>query len=262
MAFSNFADYKYVIDINDQRQLDGYSNSGAITTGVYTFVYTAGTKTLATIYSNQARGSRSNPITRAQFLTDGKLVFYSSAASHDLFVAHSDGSVAFYAGVTPQTHQLKISRTNVEKCLIFPMLFIAGGTEVDTTLDLPYGALVHDAKIEVVDVDATETCDMGLLSSETSGDADGFLAAVSVATAGIPANITYTVGSNETYLSASTYGVLLASKSVGTDVNTDVGSLGRLTHYVTGANAVSVTYTPSTSDTFTGYGYVFFKHLR
>jgi hypothetical protein len=58
-------------------------------------------------------------------------------------------------------------------------------TEKDTGFDLPSGAQVEPFPgLEVVDIDATETLDVGILSTEASGDADGFIAAASVATIG------------------------------------------------------------------------------
>lgn len=258
-AGQQFGDRKYTIEVHDERSI-GHSTAGKIEDStVYVFVYSAGTRTLATIYSDTARTSKSNPITRSQFGTDDGIVFYGAASSYDILLAHSDGSIAKYTSVGPTTKRLMLPRSGSNKTLIFPMAASAGGSETDTGLDLPYGALVTDAYVEVVTTDATETVDMGLLSSETAGDADGFLNDVSVATAGIPARVAYTTGSNEVYLATFSYGALLGIASLGNDVATDVGSSSMLTHYVTGSNATSVTYTPSTSDTFAGYGYVIFR---
>lgn len=261
-AVRNFGDKKYSIKVHDQRSMNPGEGGIIEDATVYVMVFDAGTKTLSTIYSDTARTSKTNPITRSQFGTDDGISFYGPNSSYDLFIAHSDGSVAKYAGVSPRVHRLDLDRTGSDKVLVFPMVFNAGGTETDTGVDLPLGSFVVDAIVEVLTVDATETVDLGLLSSETNGDADGFLNDVSVATAGVPARLTYTTGANETYLSAVSYGALLAAVSLGNDVATDVGSFGRLTHYVTGSNATSITYTPSTSDTFVGTGYVFFKLLR
>lgn len=58
-------------------------------------------------------------------------------------------------------------------------------TEKDTGFDLPTGAQVQSFPgLEVSAIDATETIDCGILSTEASGDADGFIAVASVATAG------------------------------------------------------------------------------
>jgi len=57
-------------------------------------------------------------------------------------------------------------------------------------------------------------------------------------------------------------GALMGIGVTGTTTATDQGQPGGAGHIVTGANAVSLTYTPSSSDTAAGYIYVFFKHLR
>jgi hypothetical protein len=258
---SIFGDYRYEIRVTDQRSLDGYSPTGDITSGVFYIVMDAGTKTASTIYKDGRRTALTNPVSRTQFATDGKVVFYGPNTSYDIYLAHSDGSVAFYQSVTISTHVLAIDRTGVDKCLVVPF-GASDNAETDTGIDLPVGAYVTDCRLYVRTTDATETISVGLLSSETAGDADGLLAGVSVATAGWPALVTYTAGSNETYLATNLYGALIASGSVGNDVATDVGSLAMKGHVVTGANAKSVTYTGSAgSDTAAGEIYVFFKQL-
>jgi hypothetical protein len=257
-----YNDYCYQLPVSDGYARDGISTDGGITTGCYVFVYTAGTKTLATIYSDGIRTAKTNPISRAQFATDGMVTFYGAATSYDLVVCHSDGRNIFYPGVTPNVRHLVMSVGGSDRCIVFPMLFNSGGTVVDTGIDLPYKAHVYDLAVEVVDVDATETVDIGLLASETAGDEDGLVAALSVATAGFVKPYVNTTGSNETYVSSAKFGALMGPSVVGTDVDKDDGVSRGWGHVVDGANAKSLTYTPSTSDTFTGYGYVYFKMLR
>jgi hypothetical protein len=259
---SNFGDNKYEIQLKDARSFDATHDEGLITSGCLVFVYGAGTKTLATIYADGARTALANPITRAQFASDQGIKFFGAASSYDLLINDDKGNTASHLAVTPSVHLLPVNRSGVDKCLIFPMIFNSGGTEVDTGLDLPLDSLVYDARVEVVTVDSTETVDIGLLSTETAGDADGLVTAASVGTAGYPDMITATAGGNETYLSAVHYGALLGSFLAGSDVAGDVGTFLPKGKVVTGANAKSITYTPSTSDTFAGYGYVYFKLVR
>ena len=254
--------FKYDIEVRDNRSLSGYDQSGVITSGCHVIVYDAGTKTKSTIYADENKTAKTNDITRSAFATDTKIVFWSTKSSHDIFIADDKGNNAFHASVTPVMHVLPIDRSKSDKCLFFPMIFNSGGTETDTGLDLPLGAIVTDCAVEVVTTDATETVDIGLLASETNGDANGFAASVSVASAGIPQMLTATTGSNEVYWSATGYGVLLGTLTAGTDAAGDVGTFTRLKHYVTGSNATSVTYTPSSSDTFAGYGYIWYTHGR
>lgn len=255
-------DRKYEIGVVDGQSLDGYSEAGRISSGVLTFVYTAGTKTLATLYADKARTALANPITRTQFGTDGMIKFYAAAESVDIVINDDKGNTGDYPGVTYNTHVVKLNRTGSKKCLVFPIVFNSGGTETDTGLDLPKFSKVLDAAIEVVTIDATETIQLGLLASETNGDADGFLVSIDGGNAGFYGGVVSTVGSTETYISAVRYGALLGKGSVGTDAANDFGQPGGWGHFVVGSNAVSISYTPSSSDTLGAYGYVWFETMR
>ncbi len=263
MAASKFNDNKYDISVYDPAlSRDGFSEDGLISSGCLVFVYDAGTKTLSTIYSDGLRTALVSPISRAQFATDGKIKFYGPNSSYDIVVNDDKGNLAVYAGVTPVVHSVAIKRDGTSKVLVFPMIYNSGGTVVDTGLDLPYKCLVTDAAVEVVDVDSTETVDIGLLAGETAGDADGFIAAISVATAGYINPVGVTAGGNETFYATNKYGVLLGTFLAGSDVDKDNGLFQKSGHFVTGSNAKSIVYTPSSSDTFTGFGYVYFTVVR
>lgn len=250
-----YNDNFYNFEVKDLRTGDG------LTAGVFTFVYTAGSKTLATLYSDSARTSLANPITRAQFATDGQIQFYAEAASVDIFINDSLGNCSMVYGVTPYDHVVTINRDGVYKKLI--AAHGAETSETDTGLDFPYDSLITRVVVEVVTVDATETIDVGLLSSETAGDANGLLAAASVATAGFVAPAVITVGSNDNYISTAYYGALMGTGLAGADVATDTGQPGGLGHFVTGSNAVSLTYTCSAgSDTAAGYIHASFEMMR
>lgn len=56
-------------------------------------------------------------------------------------------------------------------------------TETQTAFTLPATAIVHDVFLNVITVDATETVDVG--TQGTSNDPNGYLAAASLATAGL-----------------------------------------------------------------------------
>lgn len=258
----NFGLKKYELRVVDGRALDGFSQMGDIVSGVYVFIYDAGTKTLSTVYGDFASAAKTNPITRSQFATDGKLVFYGLATSYDIFIADSLGNVAFYDAVTPNTHVLPLARTGVDKMMVVPFLFNAGATEVDTAVDFPVNSIIHPPFVEVVTIDATETLHVGLLSTETAGDADGLLVAVALGVAGFIRPWIITDGANEDFVATPYLGVLIGLGSAGTDAANDFGQSGGHGHIVTGSNAKSLSYTPSTSDTAAGYIYVPFKILR
>lgn len=88
-----------------------------------------------------------------------------------------------YAGSTAATDNSNraastkfLNRTAVIRC-------DAQTSETDTNFTLPDSAVVVDVMLNVITVDATETVDVG--TAGTSNDPNGFLAAVSLATAGL-----------------------------------------------------------------------------
>jgi hypothetical protein len=251
-----FLDKHYTMAVKDVR------TGELISSGVYTFVYSAGTKTLATLYNNLNRTSLANPITRAQFALSGQIDFWSSEASVDVFVADDLGNTAFVSGLTENDHVLMLDRSGAEKCMVAPFVFNAGGTETDTGLDFPVNSYIKDFLVEVVTVDATETLGIGLLSSETAGDADGIAALVPLDNAGFLKPYSITDGATEDYVGATYWGALMGIGSTGTNTANDFGQSGGPGHVVSGSNAKSLVYIPSTSDTAAGYIYVFFRKLR
>lgn len=123
--------------------------------------------------------------------------------------------------------------------------------EVDSGWDLPSGSIVLDVWVNVITAEVTgttKTLDVGLLSSESGGDADAFIDGISVASTGIKRPLwVATVGSNNTFLgAASTHtvgakltGVLIAGEdtSAGGD-----GFAMKTTHASDAVTAKSVSY--------------------
>ena len=124
----------------------------------------------------------------------------------------------------------------VPKVVKIPITRVASAAEQDTGFDLPANAVVLNVFVEVTTLEATgttKTVDVGLLSSETNGDADGFLDGVSVAT---PAG----VRQGSLVAGAVTLGALLK------ETVTDSGSAtiaARLPYLTTTGVARSVSYT-------------------
>jgi hypothetical protein len=150
-----------------------------------------------------------------------------------------------------------MKRTTVmdSRWVILPLLFLAGGTEVSTGFEVPIGAVIypHEMFVLVDTVDATETVDIGILSSESGGDANGFITLLSVATAGrIKPTCTITQGTNAHYISATTFGVLfLAAACLGANT-AGQGAVPVFTPFIGDGVAKTISYTPSSSDTFVG----------
>lgn len=256
-----FGDKHFEIDVKSSRSQDGHSTEGTISSGVLVFVYDAGTKDLATLYSDAARTSLTNPISRSQFDTDGRIDFYCAASSVDIFLADDNGNTGFYPSVSVNDHSLALDVDGADKCLVVPFSD-ATSAETDSGLDLPDKVKVYDINVEVTTVDAGETLDVGLLSSESGGDTDGLLAGVSLASTGVVKPFEITDGSGEDYISAVRWGALMGLGSTGTDTANDFGQPGGSGHVIDGT-AKSVVYQASAgSDTGDGYIYIHFRHLR
>lgn len=89
---------------------------------------------------------------------------------------------------------------------ILKVPFVKKTSEFDSGYDLPANALVLDAFIYVTDA-ASGTIDVGLLSSESGGDADGFLDGIDTTTGGL----VYPTIQNTTAATSNTVGAFLAA---------------------------------------------------
>jgi hypothetical protein len=160
----------------------------------------------------------------------------------------------FPTGISVANRDRTLS-SQVNRVLKTKMIRIAfgdGTTETDTGFDLPSNGFVRDVWINVVTAEATggtKTIDIGLLASESGGDADGFADALSVAATGlVRAGVTTTTGLNETYYSANTRGVMLSDFLVGTDAASDFGLYTEHPHIMGSVTARSISWTPGSAD--------------
>src|SRR5574341_236285 len=146
-------------------------------------VLTAGSPVEVTIYSDRGGTAASNPLT----FTDGWVRFYTvnTVTSVDLSILTATGRAVFAKGVVPSQHRIFIDRNRREQLLIVPFA-ASDNVETSTEFVLPAGCRLDPYRLylRIVTVDATETIDVGILSSETGGDANGLIAAASVATGG------------------------------------------------------------------------------
>lgn len=130
---------------------------------------------------------------------------------------------------------------------------VASTSEQDTGWDLPAKSIVLDVFLDVTTGETTgttKTVDVGLLASESGGDADGFLDGVSVQTSGLKNGVfVTTTGSNNVYLTAAgspnTIGALLTELLIaGNDTSNGGDGIGiRGRHLSTSVTAKSVSYT-------------------
>ncbi len=188
-----------------------------------------------------AQAITNNPVA----LTRGKIEFYTDndLDTVDLYIMAPTGHFIVKKGVKASgPNEIRYDDTARTSVAIIPFSHTdsSATVEQDTGVDLPANALVEAAAIQVIDIDATETLDVGILSSESGGDADGFLAQVSVATA---RTVKGTLANG-----ATTLGALLFVQD-----SANAGDEAPEPHVVT-STARSVSYTTSAgSDTCAGF---------
>lgn len=137
-------------------------------------------------------------------------------------------------------------------------------SETDTGFDIPKYAEIdpHSMMIFVQTIDATETINVGILSTESGGDADGFIVGASIATAGwVRPLLTATDGTNQNYISANTFGELFFKGLAGGDAAGTSG-VPIIRSHIGDGTAKSISYTCSAgSDTFVGFLYFRMRQL-
>lgn len=186
-------------------------------------------------------------------LTRGACEFYvvDTAADVDLYIMAPGGQFIvqtdFVAGETPDL-MVDTNRRNQVAVIPFAIGDTTAAAETDTGFDFPTAsAVLPNPMVRVTTADATETIDVGLLSSESGGDADGFINALDVASE---------VLVKATLLaSGDTMGALL---SVLDSANS--GDDAPEAHIVTGAAATSISYT-LTAGTNTAEGFILLSYI-
>lgn len=115
-------------------------------------------------------------------------------------------------------------------------------SEVDTGIELPQYTIVTEAFTEVVTAEAGGTLEAGMLSSESSGDLDGFIDATSCATAGLIMPVLS--GAAVTDL---TIGELISTDMTGSDATNaaDPATWALKTAYVCDGTTKTVSYKTS-----------------
>lgn len=233
---------------------DGTVKLTKITSGITFKVLAVDSDTAETLYeyNDSAMTSLTNPITTTNFesatVCNDMVAFKvdptdsSNDRYVDLIVVNTAGGfTAFVENFDKYNHAIVIDQTpNVQHHGVI-WFAPSDNTEVDTGIDFAYDTLIEHVQVEVVTVDATETIEVGLLSSGTAGDADGFVDAASVATAGYP------------LVTLTTSGALM-------DNATNFDPDG---HVILSANEQSLTYTGTAgSDTAAGYIHYLITRMR
>ena len=175
------------------------------------------------ITSAYASGAFVPILSGTNFVLSLQLAANFATVKGDRLCSFTSGTVAPYVSAQGG-FALKIPFTNSE------------AAEVDTGIDLPAGVMVTGAFVEVTTAVADGTIDVGLLSTEASGDADGFLNGVSCATAGFIMPI------NQAAVAATLTAGELISTAIKSADSTAIFFAFPKTH-VTYGTAKSITYT-------------------
>lgn len=162
-------------------------NVGAVAGGV-AIICTAGSARKATLYNpDSSFASLANPVS----FTRGKIKFATldTVTSVDIYGVAPSGQAFVLRGVKPGAEPDIQIRTNcIQNVLAVPVhaADYTAATEGTTGLLLPSYALVQPhLGIRVITAQSGKTLDVGLLSTDSGGDADGFVVAASLATAGM-----------------------------------------------------------------------------
>jgi len=229
-------------------------------TGRYT-VMTIDTATRPTIFSDRFAGTTiTNSIGT---LTDGVIQFYIDAAttSVDISVTLAGGQSYFIQDLTADQHRLDMDPEKRNYQMIIPFNGeAAAGTPFDSLHALVIGALVQDARINVITLTASETIDVGI----TAATPDDFLNGCDVSAVGMAVaspEAIYETGSIESFVQRVTrYGNLLLNVDavtdlgvVGANITDDFGSNPEKgSHYIVTA-AETLSYEQQTTNTADGY---------
>ncbi len=118
--------------------------------------------------------------------------------------------------------------------------FVKKTAEFDSGVDLPTGARVKDVIVQVTTAAESSTIDVGILSTEAGGDADGFVVGESCAVTGFVEHI-----DGNTTEASNTLGALLVQASVkSADASAKYFDLMKA--HVCDGTAKSISYTTST----------------
>jgi hypothetical protein len=252
---------------------DGTMKLTKIETGITFKVLAVDSNTAETLYYPRRTTSLTNPVTTTNFASTSvcnkKVAFRTDPTDTtydryvDLIVVDTNGGyTAFIENFDRYTRTIVIDeRPNI---VHQGTIWFGGVTtdEVDTGINFLPATFVQDVRVEVVTTVSGGTIDVGLLSTETSGDADGYRKGVLLTTAGFVADTgVVTNGTTIDYTAASTYGALLYTAITGSDAVATGGGRSYLGHVVKSGQAQSLTYT-GYSTTGAGYIHYWFNRIR
>lgn len=188
-------------------------------------------------------------------LVNGNLEFYTvdTIDKVDLYIMCPNGEFIVRKNVVRSgSNEFFIDETVAYQVAMIPFhaADYTAASEGTTGILLPIGAAMFPTGVGLYmgTADATEDADVGLLSSESGGDADGFMDGISTAGTG-PVFTGVTISTS--WPSATTLGLLLRDFTAGSTTDDRGSYIPKV--YVVGSTARSVSLTLSTgSDTAAG----------
>lgn len=203
---------KWEFTVRDQNDL-------VVEDGCAYAICTAGTSDYGTIYADGKGTAKTNPVAYTTFSTDNAVRFWTatSISTVDVHLWSRYGGTTSVYNWGDEHKTIRCDNSNGVKMAIVPIYCASSvaATSVDTTFDFPYGAIPMDVTLFVQSASpGSGTLTVGLATTESGGDVDGFLVGVTTATAGYVANMaTFITGSAvcNTALTTDTLGLLLHS---------------------------------------------------
>jgi len=252
---SNFVEY-YVQLVDSRLQLPINDTTGQF------YVCTANSPVLATVYTNALGTSLTQPgtIGSTASASGGVVRFFaaSTVTSVDLFVYAANGQAYYIAGLTPSAKGHSIGVDPMRTGYVAQVPFTSSTTEVPTPLVFPANVVLRDVFLNVTATQSSSTMSVGILSSQTGGATNMFLAAAAVSATGLVTGFpTASQGANSQFVGATTVGTSLASALTGSNSTngTTNGAFVRQ-FYLTNGTAKTLSYIHSASTT-AAQGYVF-----
>ena len=245
----------YKIDSNQpiSTQLTG---ANLRTTGITYRVFAIGTTTSETILATPgptgtAITAKTNPVTTTVFASDGGKISFvcdPTDATNDryvdlLVVDTVGGYTALVKNFSPSMRTITIDGTVGKRHKGVVWMTPTTTDETSTGITFPQNTYIHDVWMEVITA-AASTVDVGLLSSGTTGDADGFRKGVLFSTTGFVKDTgVVTAGTTIDFTAASTYGALLYTAITGTDGVATGGGRSYIGHVIERTQTGVLTYT-------------------
>lgn len=238
--------------------------------GVVYVAAAGGTAKIAVATSaNGTAATSNNPVS----LTNGLIEFWTAdtVMSVDLYVMCPSGQFLVAKSIVASgPNELFVDTNARDQVAVIPfdIADTTATTETDTGFDLTANMAVQPdgLGVKVDTVDTSRTIDVGMLASESSGDANGLIDGVSVATSGVvPATVGYSADTATTWVDLAsgdqefTYGVLIAKGTEeGSNSDTDEGFYLLQPYVPPGTRSVSYTLS-SSADTAAGFIYLPYK---